>query len=123
MVGSAAWARDCQRLARRRKPRLRPRLLRTAVPRGRAATAMSGSRPRQPAVRGAVLYRYRAVIPWRDLPERYDDPIKVHTRFSRWVWLSDRSTLIRNRHTDLPSATPRLRTVLRFVRRPKRSIS
>src|SRR5579872_7192782 len=33
----------------------------------------------------AVLYRYRAGIPWRDLPERFRDPIKVHTRFSRWA--------------------------------------
>ena len=32
----------------------------------------------------AVLYRYRAGIPWRDLPERFGDPIKIHTRFSRW---------------------------------------
>ena len=31
----------------------------------------------------AVLYRYRAGIPWRDLPERFGNPIKVHTRFSR----------------------------------------
>jgi hypothetical protein len=31
----------------------------------------------------AVLYRYRAGIPWRDLPERFGDPIKLHTRFSR----------------------------------------
>ena len=29
----------------------------------------------------AVLYRYRAGIPWRDLPERFGDPKKVHTRF------------------------------------------
>jgi transposase len=40
----------------------------------------------------AVLYRYRAGIPWRDLPERFGDPIKIHTRFSRWaksgVWNS-----------------------------------
>jgi sulfopropanediol 3-dehydrogenase len=28
----------------------------------------------------AVLYRYRAGIPWRDLPERFGDPIKIHTR-------------------------------------------
>ena len=27
----------------------------------------------------AVLYRYRAGIPWRDLPERFGDPIKIHT--------------------------------------------
>jgi len=33
----------------------------------------------------AVLYRYRAGIPWRDLPERFGDPIKVHTRFSHWA--------------------------------------
>ena len=31
----------------------------------------------------AVLYRYRAGIPWRDLPERFGDWNKVHTRFSR----------------------------------------
>jgi transposase len=33
----------------------------------------------------AVLYRYRAGIPWRDLPERFGDPINVHKRFSRWA--------------------------------------
>ena len=39
----------------------------------------------------AVLYRYRAGIPWRDLPERFGQFRKVHTRFRRWaktgVWL------------------------------------
>jgi transposase len=38
----------------------------------------------------AVLYRYRAGIPWRDLPERFGDFRMVHTRHSRWsgrgVW-------------------------------------
>jgi transposase len=38
----------------------------------------------------AVLYRYRAGIPWRDLPKRFGDFRVVHTRFSRWsrtgVW-------------------------------------
>src|ERR1017187_4771151 len=33
----------------------------------------------------AVLYRYRAEIPWRDLPERFGDFRVVHTRFSRWA--------------------------------------
>jgi transposase len=33
----------------------------------------------------AVLYRYRAGIPWRDLPERFGPFRKVHTRFSRWA--------------------------------------
>ena len=38
----------------------------------------------------AVLYRYRAGIPWRDLPERFGHFRKIHTRFRRWskrgVW-------------------------------------
>ncbi len=33
----------------------------------------------------AVLYRYRAGIPWRDLPERFGNWSIVHTRFSRWA--------------------------------------
>ncbi len=40
----------------------------------------------------ALLYRYRAGIPWRDLPERFGDAKNVHRRFSRWakrgVWSS-----------------------------------
>ena len=33
----------------------------------------------------AVLYRYRAGIPWRDLPDRFGSWKAVHTRFSRWA--------------------------------------
>ncbi|HEY5677225.1 MAG TPA: IS5 family transposase [Myxococcales bacterium] len=33
----------------------------------------------------AVLFRYRAGIPWRDLPERFGAWKKVHTRFCRWA--------------------------------------
>ncbi|WHZ21351.1 MAG: Mobile element protein [Nitrospira sp.] len=33
----------------------------------------------------AVLYRYRAGIPWRDLPERFGDWKNAHRRFSRWA--------------------------------------
>lgn len=33
----------------------------------------------------AVLYRYRAGIPWRDLPERFGDFRVAHTRFTRWA--------------------------------------
>ena len=33
----------------------------------------------------AVLYRFRAGIPWRDLPERFGAWKKVHTRFGRWA--------------------------------------
>jgi transposase len=40
----------------------------------------------------AVLYRYRAGVPWRDLPERFGDWKNVHRRHSRWsqsgVWES-----------------------------------
>jgi transposase len=32
----------------------------------------------------AVLYRYRAGIPWRDLPERFGDWKNTHTRFRAW---------------------------------------
>ena len=45
----------------------------------------------------AVLYRYRAGIPWRDLPERFGHFKVVHTRFSRWskkgLWLKVFSAL------------------------------
>jgi transposase len=33
----------------------------------------------------AVLYRYRAGIPWRDLPDRFGCWKAVHTRFGRWA--------------------------------------
>ncbi len=33
----------------------------------------------------AVLYRYRAGLPWRDLPERFGDWNNVHRRFGRWA--------------------------------------
>ena len=33
----------------------------------------------------AVVYRYRAGIPWRDLPECFGDWKNVHRRHSRWA--------------------------------------
>jgi len=33
----------------------------------------------------AVLFRYRAGIPWRDLPERFGRWKSTHTRYSRWA--------------------------------------
>jgi transposase len=33
----------------------------------------------------AVLYRYRAGIPWRDLPPRFGDFRVIHLRHSRWA--------------------------------------
>src|SRR5437016_12630769 len=48
----------------------------------RDARAMLGSRLR---TTGCLSKRFSIGIPWRDLPERFGDPIKVHTRFSRWA--------------------------------------
>ena len=33
----------------------------------------------------AILFRFRAGIPWRDLPERFGDWKIVHQRFNRWA--------------------------------------
>jgi transposase len=33
----------------------------------------------------SVLCRYRAGIPWRDLPERFGDSKNTHRRLSRWA--------------------------------------
>jgi len=33
----------------------------------------------------AVLYRYRAGLPWRDLPERFGKGKSIHQRFGRWA--------------------------------------
>ena len=33
----------------------------------------------------AVLFRFRAGIPWRDLPERFGDWNIVYQRFNRWA--------------------------------------
>src|SRR6478736_2251377 len=30
----------------------------------------------------AVLYRFRTGMPWRDLPERFGEGTKIHTRFT-----------------------------------------
>ncbi|MCW5291203.1 IS5 family transposase [Verminephrobacter aporrectodeae subsp. tuberculatae] len=52
----------------------------------------------------AVLYRYRAGIPWRDLPERFGDFRVVHLRHSRWsktdVWQRIFKTLSQDRDNE-----------------------
>ena len=49
----------------------------------------------------AVLYRFRAGIPWRDLPARFGDWHRVYVRFSRWskagVWQRIFETLAKDR--------------------------
>ena len=46
------------------------------------------------------LYRYRAGIPWRDLPERFGDFKATHTRHTRWsrrgVWQQVFETLAKD---------------------------
>ena len=32
-----------------------------------------------------VIWIVRSGAPWRDLPERFANPIRIHTRFSRWA--------------------------------------
>ena len=51
---------------------------------GRAGTQGPPARDNRLFVE-AVLYRYRAGVPWRDLPERFGDFRVVHTRFTRWA--------------------------------------
>lgn len=45
----------------------------------------------------AVIYRYRAGIPWRDLPERFGSWKNIHRRHQRWsesgVWTRAFQTL------------------------------
>ena len=48
----------------------------------------------------AVLYRYRAGIPWRDLPERLGFWKAVHTRFSRWAAKGVWETVFNHLATD-----------------------
>lgn len=48
----------------------------------------------------AVLYRYRAGIPWRDLPERFGDFLVVHTRMSRWAIRGVWQKIFQNLATD-----------------------
>ena len=48
----------------------------------------------------AVLFRYRAGIPWRDLPERFGPWKAVHTRFSRWAESGAWETLFKALATD-----------------------
>ncbi len=33
----------------------------------------------------AVIWKFRAGAPWRDIPERFGDGKNVHRRFSRWA--------------------------------------
>lgn len=52
----------------------------------------------------AVLWKYRAGVPWRDLPERFGDWKNVHRRFSRWaqggVWDRIFEALTRDRDNE-----------------------
>lgn len=62
--------------------------IKTLLP-GREGTAGARARDNRLFV-NAVLYRYRAGIPWRDLPERFGHFRIINTRHMRWsrkgVW-------------------------------------
>jgi len=48
----------------------------------------------------AVLFRYSAGVPWRDLPKRFGDLRVVHTRFSRWARRNVWKTLFQHLAAD-----------------------
>lgn len=48
----------------------------------------------------AILYRYRAGIPWRDLPECFGDFRVVHTRLCRWAKKGVWESIFRRLSTD-----------------------
>ena len=52
----------------------------------------------------AVVWKYRAGVPWRDLPERFGDWKNIHRRFSRWaqsgVWDRVFAALTRDRNNE-----------------------
>jgi transposase len=48
----------------------------------------------------AVIYRYRAGIPWRDLPERFGGWKNTHRRFSRWAKQGVWEAIFRHLATD-----------------------
>ena len=52
----------------------------------------------------AVIWKYRAGVPWRDLPERFGDWKNVHRRFSRWaqsgVWDLVFAALVKDRDNE-----------------------
>jgi len=50
---------------------------------GRAGSAGVTARDNRLFV-DAVLYKFRAGIPWRDLPPRFGDWHRVYQRFNRW---------------------------------------
>jgi len=52
----------------------------------------------------AVLYRFRAGIPWRDLPERFGNWHRIYVRFDRWskqgVWQKIFEQLSRDKNNE-----------------------
>lgn len=58
----------------------------------------------------AVIWKFRAGAPWRDLPERFGDWKNTHRRFSRWaaigVWESLFKALADDRWSNRSSRRP-----------------
>jgi hypothetical protein len=73
---------------------------------------VGGTAPDNRLFVGAVVYRYRTGIPWRDLPARYGDWKAPHRRFRRWcegACLHAFSALWRS--MPMPSSCPSTRPV------------
>ena len=63
----------------------------------------------------AVLYRYRAGIPWRDLPERFGAWKAVHTRFSRWAENGVWENLCKHLAADADNAYARIDSIAQHL--------
>jgi transposase len=52
----------------------------------------------------AVLYRFRAGIPWRDLPPRFGEWHRVYVRYSRWsakgIWQKVFEALAKDKNNE-----------------------
>lgn len=69
----------------------------------------------------AVLYRYRAGVAWRDLPERFGDWKNIHRRHRRWsesgVWERVFKHLARDADNEYAAAAGIKKRVYRALKR------
>src|SRR4051812_44444290 len=82
-AGMIAWA-PCMRAAANQLPPSFHQTPRASATRS-SGSQHPGSQQEPRLFVEAVLYRYRAGIPWRDLPQRFGDGVHVQRRFSRWA--------------------------------------
>ena len=61
----------------------------------------------------AVIDRYKAVIPWRDLPERFGDWKNTHRRWSRWAESGVWEKIFKHLAADADNACARIDSIAR----------